>query len=56
MQLWLYAYLTLTILCRCVEVHVARKLLLLIGSLVVLCFILQPKGALAIQVTLPVVW
>ena len=55
MRLCLYAYLNLTILCRCVEVHVARKLLLLLGPLVVVCSILQPQDALAMQITLLVI-
>ena len=43
MRSWLYAYLNLTILCRYVEVHVAGKLLLLLGLLVLFCFILHIK-------------
>ena len=43
MRLWLYAYLYLTIICHYVEIHVAGKLLLLLGLLVLLCFVLQTK-------------
>lgn len=43
MQLWLYAYLNLTILSRDIGVCVAGKLLLLFGSLVLFCFILKAK-------------